>query len=55
MTVQELIEQLQKLDPNKTVYLGDQELDKDTYYYKALIAVEKTIEDTDLVVITYRK
>jgi hypothetical protein len=61
MTVQQLIDQLQQLDPNKKVYLGDNDLDEDTYYYQALEATEHTTYDhdykknVDIVVITYRR
>jgi hypothetical protein len=34
MTVKELMNELAKLDPNKELYLSDNELDNDTYYYQ---------------------
>jgi hypothetical protein len=36
MTVKELIEELQKLDKELNVYLSDNNLDEETYFYKCL-------------------
>ena len=54
MTVKQLIEQLSKLDQDKPVYLSDNNLDEDTYYYQALRAVEVEVEDQQFVSILYR-
>ncbi len=54
MTVKQLIEKLQTVDPNKTVYLGDIELDEDTYFRLVQNVREFTNEGEDLVVLTYR-
>jgi hypothetical protein len=34
MTVQQLINELSKLNPNQPVYLGNEDSDGDTYYYQ---------------------
>ena len=44
MIVKQLIEKLSKLDQTKTVYLSDELLDEDTYYYKALDVIEVEVE-----------
>jgi len=55
MKVKELIEKLQQLNPEKQVYMGDNELNENTYYYQVLNVVENTVENENLIVITYRK
>jgi len=54
MTVKELIEELQKLNQNKQVYLSDNELDEDTYFYKALDVREINVGEVEIVSILYR-
>lgn len=55
MTVKQLIEKLQTVDPNKTVYLSENDLDDSKNYYYLLENVrEHNVEDIDLVVLTYR-
>ena len=54
MTVKELISKLQTLDSEKQIYLGDNELNEDTFYYKVLDLVEVKVENQDLIVLTYR-
>jgi hypothetical protein len=54
MTVKELIEELQKLDQNKQVYLSDNDLDEDTYFYQALDVRELNVEEDEIVSILYR-
>ena len=54
MTVKELIEELQKLDQNKQVYLSDNDLDEDTYFYQALDAREINVGEDEIVSILYR-
>ena len=54
MTVKELIEKLQGLDQNKQVYLSDNNLDEDTYFYQALDVRELNVEEDEIVSILYR-
>ena len=54
MTVKELIEELQKLDQNKQVYLSDNDLDEDTYFYQTLDVRELNVEEDEIVSILYR-
>jgi hypothetical protein len=58
MKVKDLIEKLKKFDSEEQVYLGDNNLDEDTYYYQTQNIVVTDISDiinTKIVVITYRK
>jgi hypothetical protein len=53
MTVKELIEKLQGLDQNKQVYLSDNDLDEDTYFYQALDVREINVgEDGDIPIVS---
>lgn len=54
MKVKKLIEILQKLDQEKEVYLGNENLDEDTYYYMTQNAFEHKAYDEEFVVLTYR-
>jgi len=54
MKVKELIEKLQGLDQNKQVYLSDNNLDEDTYFYRALDVREINVEEDEIVSILYR-
>ena len=54
MTVKQLIEELQKVDQNKQVYLSDNDLDDDTYFYQALDVRELNVEDEEIVSILFR-
>ena len=54
MTVKELIEMLSKVDENLNVYLSDNDLDEDTFFYKALDVRKLNVEDEDIVSILYR-
>jgi hypothetical protein len=54
MTVKQLIEKLQKVDQNKQVYLSDNDLDEDTYFYQALDVRELNVEEDETVSILYR-
>jgi hypothetical protein len=54
MTVKQLIEKLQKVDQNKQVYLSDNDLDEDTYFYQALDVRELNVEEDEIVSILYR-
>jgi len=54
MTVKQLIEELQKVDQDKQVYLSDNDLDEDTYFYQALDVVELNVEGEELISITFR-
>ena len=45
MTVKELIEMLSKVDENLNVYLSDNDLDEDTFFYKALDVRKLNVED----------
>jgi hypothetical protein len=59
MTVKELMDELAKLDPNKELYLSDNELDNDTYYYQLTGIVETEIweyeEMNKIITLTYRR
>ena len=55
MTVEKLIEKLKTLDPKLKVYLSDNDLDEDTYYYQALNVHKINVEGEDLVTIVYRR
>ena len=59
MTVKELMDELAKLDPNKELYLSDNELDNDTYYYQLTGIVETEIweyeEMNEIITLTYRR
>ena len=55
MTVKQLIKELQKVDQNKRVYLSDNELDEDTFFFQALDVVEINVEEDEIVAITFRK
>ena len=55
MTVKQLIEELQKVDQNKKVYLSDNDLDEDTFFFQALDVVEINVEEDEIVAITFRK
>jgi hypothetical protein len=54
MTVKELIEELQKVDQNKQVYLSDNDLDEDTYFFQALDVIEVNVGEDEIVSITFR-
>jgi len=54
MTVKQLIEELSKLDENLNVYLSDNDLDEDTYFYQALDVKELNIENENIISILYR-
>jgi len=54
MTVEQLIEKLKTLDPKSKVYLSDNNLDEDTYYYQALDVIKTNVENEDLVTIIHR-
>ena len=54
MTVKQLIEELQKVDQNKQVYLSDNELDEDTFFFQALDVVEINVEEDEIVAIIFR-
>jgi hypothetical protein len=54
MTVKQLIEELQKVDQNKQVYLSDNDLDEDTFFFQALEVIELNVQDEELVSITFR-
>ena len=54
MKVKELIEMLSKVDENLNVYLSDNNLDEDTFFYKALDVRELNVEDENIVSILYR-
>jgi len=45
MTVKKLIEELSKLNENLNVYLSDNDLDEDTYFYQTLYVKDLNIED----------
>ena len=55
MKVKELIEKLQQLNSEKLVYIGDNQLDEDTYYRMLLNVRENTVENEDIVVLTHRR
>ena len=55
MTVQELIDELIKLDPNQPVYLSDDDLDDDTYYYQLNGIAITQVEGEDTLTLTHRK
>jgi hypothetical protein len=55
MTVQELIDELIKLDPNQPVYLSDDDLDNDTYYYQLSGIAITQVEGEDILTLTHRK
>jgi len=59
MTVKELINELAKLDPNKELYLSDNELDNDTYYYQLTgIVTTEVWEDgnvNEIITLTHRR
>jgi hypothetical protein len=54
MKVKELIKKLQELDQEKQVYLSDDELDEDTYFYQALDVREINVGEDEIVSILYR-
>jgi hypothetical protein len=54
MTVKQLIEKLQKVDQNKQVYLNDNDLDDDTYFFQALDVIELNVGKDEIVSITFR-
>ena len=54
MKVKELMEKLQKLNQNKQVYLSDNDLDEDTYFYQALDVREINVDGDEIVSILYR-
>ena len=54
MTVKELIEELQKVDQNKQVYLSDNDLDEDTYFFQVLDVIEINVGEDEIVSITFR-
>jgi hypothetical protein len=55
MTVKKLIEELQKIEnKNLNVYLSDNNLDEDTYFYQALDVKELNVEDEKIVSILFR-
>ncbi len=54
MTVKQLIEKLSKLDENLNVYLSDNDLDKDTFFYQALDVRELKVENEKIVSIFFR-
>lgn len=55
ITVQELIDELIKLDPNKPVYLSDDDLDNDTYYYQLNGIVVTEVDGEAIITLTHRK
>ena len=55
MNVKQLIEKLQQMNPEQNVYLGDNELNDETYFYMVQNVREHNIEDEEFVVLTYRK
>jgi len=59
MTVKELMNELVKLDPNKELYLSDNELDNDTYYYQLTgIVTTEVWEDgnvNEIITLTHRR
>jgi hypothetical protein len=59
MTVKELMNELAKLDPNKELYLSDNELDNDTYYYQLTgIVTTEVWEDgnvNEIITLTHRR
>ena len=59
MTVKELMDELAKLDPNKELYLSDNELDNDTYYYQLTgIVTTEVWEDgnvNEIITLTHRR
>ena len=54
MTVKELIEELKKVDQNKQVYLSDNDLDEDTFFFQALDVIELNVGDDEIISITFR-
>jgi hypothetical protein len=54
MKVKDLIKELEKLDKELNVYLSDNELDEDTYFYKCLEVKKLNIEGEDIVSLLYR-
>ena len=54
MTVKELIEMLSKVDENLNVYLSDNDLDENTFFYKVLDVRELDGIDENIVSILYR-
>ena len=54
MTVKQLIEELQKVDQNKQVYLSDNDLDDDTFVFQALDVIELNVGEDEIVSITFR-
>ncbi len=54
MTVKELIEELQKLDKELNIYLSDNNLDEETYFYKCLEVKKINIENENIVSLLYR-
>ena len=54
MTVKQLIEELQKVDQNKQVYLSDNDLDDDTFFFQASDVIELNVGEDEIVSITFR-
>jgi hypothetical protein len=54
MKVKELIEMLSKVDENLNVYLSDNNLDEDTFFYQTLDVKELNVEDEKIVSILFR-
>jgi hypothetical protein len=55
MTVKELIEELQKIEnKNLNVYLSDNDLDKDIFFYQTLDVKEFKVENEKIVSILFR-
>ena len=59
MTVKELMDELSKLDPNKQLYLSDDELDNDTYYYQLTGVVTTEVWEggnvDEIITLTHRR
>jgi hypothetical protein len=54
MTVKQLIEKLSELDENLNVYLSDNDLDDDTFFFQALDVIQLHVQEEELVSITFR-
>ena len=55
MKVQKLIDELTKLDPNQPVYLSDEDLDDDTYYYQLSGITIVEVEGENILTLTHRR
>jgi hypothetical protein len=47
--------ELAKLDPNKELYLSDNELDNDTYYYQLTGIITTEVEGNEITTLTHRR